>query len=86
MIDNYVLFSNIPSLDLHGDDRYSAVLKTKEFINDNIKLKNKLIKIIHGKGQGILRDEIHKYLKSSRFVKDFRVDFFNPGATIIELY
>ena len=32
MIDNYILYNNIPTIDLHGNDRYSAVLYTKEFI------------------------------------------------------
>lgn len=85
MIDNYILYNNIPTIDLHGNDRYSAVLYTKEFINDNIKLGNKLIKVIHGKGEGILKEEIHKYLKKNKQVKAYKLDVFNPGTTIIEL-
>ena len=30
-----------PSIDLHGEDRVSAMLRTKEFINDSIKLRRK---------------------------------------------
>jgi len=41
MIDNYMLFKELPTIDLHGNDRYQAVILTKEFINDNIKQKNK---------------------------------------------
>lgn len=85
MIDSYFLYKNLPTLDLHGQDRYSAVLLTKEFINDNIKLGNKLIIIVHGIGEGILKGEIHKSLKTNRKVKVFKTDMFNPGATIIEL-
>lgn len=85
MIDNYMLYSNIQAIDLHGYDRYSALLKTKEFIKDNNKLNNKLLKIIHGRGEGILKEEIHKYLKTEPLVKNYKLDIYNPGATIIEL-
>ena len=85
MIDNYMIYKNLPTMDLHGEDRISAVLKTKEFINDNLKLKNKLIIIIHGVGRGILKEEIHKYLKHNKNVISFKIDIFNKGMTIIEL-
>lgn len=85
MIDHYILYKNIPTLDLHGHDRYSAVIYTDEFIKDNVKLKNKLIKIVHGKGTGILKNEIHKFLKKNKLVKDYKLDLFNTGTTIIEL-
>ncbi len=86
MINNYILYKSLPILDLHGDDRFSAVIKTKEFIDDNQKLGNYLIVIVHGKGEGILKNEIHKALKINKKVKDYKTDMYNPGATIIELY
>lgn len=85
MIDNYMLYSNIPELDLHGEDRYGALIKAKEFISDNNKLNIKLIKIVHGIGEGILKTEIHKYLKTEQLVKNYKLDIFNQGVTIIEL-
>lgn len=85
MIDNYMLYKNLPSIDLHGYDRYSAVILVKEFINDQCKLGNKLLLIVHGKGSFILRDEVHKTLKKIKEVKDFKIDMFNEGTTIVEL-
>ena len=85
MIDNYILYKNLPTIDLHGEDRIGAIVKTKEFINDNLKLKNKLIIVIHGIGKGILKEEIHKYLKTDKNVLNYKIDIFNKGATIIEL-
>lgn len=85
MIDNYMLFDHLPTIDLHGEDRISAIIKINEFINDNIKLKNKLIIVIHGIGSGILKNEIHKYLKNDKRVLNFRLNIFNKGTTIIEL-
>ena len=36
MIDNYILYKNLPSIDLHGEDRINAVIKTDEFIKYNV--------------------------------------------------
>ena len=74
-----------PSIDLHGEYSFSAEVLTKEFINDNIKLKNRKLCIIHGIGKGIIRETVHKVLKNDRRVKSYKVDFMNPGCTIIEL-
>lgn len=85
MIDNYMLYSNLPSIDLHGMDKVFAVIKVKEFILDNYKLNNKLILIIHGKGSYILKNEIHKHLKNNDLVISYKVDLFNDGVTVVEL-
>jgi len=85
MIDNYMLYNNIPTIDLHGNDRHTAIYYANEFINDNIKLKNKLVKIVHGKGEGILKTEIHKYLKTKKEVVSYKIDIYNSGTTIVEL-
>lgn len=85
MINNYMLFDNLPTIDLHGEDRISAIIKTKEFISDNQKLHNKLIVVIHGIGKNILKNEIHKYLKTDKRVLDYKLNIFNKGVTIIEL-
>ena len=85
MIDNYMLYKNLPTLDLHGENRCNALVLTEEFIKDNLRLGNKLIIIIHGIGQGILKENIHKFLKTKKEVKAYKTDIFNPGVTIIEL-
>ena len=48
-------FLNIlPSIDVHGFTRETVYVPVSDFINDNIKLRNKKIVIIHGIGYGIL--------------------------------
>lgn len=79
------LYNNLPTVDLHGEDRFNAVLITKEFINDNIKLHQHKIMIIHGRGTDTLRKAIHAYLKSNPNVLKYQRDFFNMGCTIIDL-
>lgn len=81
-----MFYSNIPSIDLHGEVRDSARVLVMEFINDNIKLKNEKILIIHGIGSGALKNEVHKVLKTNKKVKSYKLDNFNSGCTVVELY
>ncbi len=74
-----------PSLDLHGEYSDSAVILTKEFIEDNLILKNEYIIIIHGIGKDILRKKVYEYLKKDKRVLAFKRDFFNMGQTIVKL-
>lgn len=74
-----------PTLDLHGEYAFSAKELTKEFINDNITLKNKRFCVIHGIGEGILKNTVHEILKNDKRIKEYKIDFMNPGCTIIEI-
>ena len=80
-----MFYSNIPSIDLHGETRDSARVLVMEFINDNIKLKNEKVLIIHGIGSGALKNEVHKNLKINKKVKSYKLDYFNSGCTVVEL-
>lgn len=75
----------LPKIDVHGYTRDTVYLPVSDFINDNIKLKNKKIVIIHGIGNGILKDEIFLLFRKDKRVKSMHIDFANLGCTIIEL-
>ena len=79
MVDNY------PSIDLHGEYLDNAIILVKEFINDNIILRQENIVIIHGIGTDILRKGIHDYLKHDKRVISFKRNFFNLGETFVKL-
>ena len=79
-----ILNDNTPSIDLHGEDKINALIKVDEFINDSIKLKQKYIILIHGKGEGILKKAIHEYLKNDKRIEDYKLDI-NIGQTIVSL-
>lgn len=80
-------FLNIlPSIDVHGFTRETVYVPVSDFINDNIKLRNKKIVIIHGIGYGILRDEINRRFKRDKRVKKLYLSIDNAVCTIIELY
>ena len=74
-----------PTLDLHGEYAFSAKILTEEFLNDNIKLKEKHLCIIHGIGKGIVKNAVHEVLKSDKRIKRYYMDILNPGCTIIEI-
>ena len=74
-----------PSIDLHGEYSFSAEVLTKEFLDDNINLKNKKLCIIHGIGKGIIKNTVHEVLKHDKRIEKYYIDFFNPGCTIVEI-
>ncbi len=78
-------WSYYPSIDLHGEFAVTAYTVVHEFISDQIKLKNEYVLIIHGKGSGKLKEEVHHILKNDKRVKKFQLDGSNTGQTIVQL-
>ena len=82
MID---LYHNLAHLDLHGYDREYARIAINDFIQDNIKMKNYKVIIIHGRGTGILKKTTQNTLKSNKYVDNYKIDNFNDGQTVVNL-
>ncbi len=80
-----MLYSSLPSLDLHGIDREYARILVNEFINDNYKIGNLKVIIVHGKGTGILKKEVQNTLSHNYKVESYKIDFMNDGCTIVEI-
>ncbi len=80
-----MILSSYPSIDLHGMDRSYAIFKVREFIDDCYKLKYQNIVIIHGIGEGILRNAVKEYLQKDKRVLEYKLDFMNPGCTLVSL-
>ena len=80
-----VLTSKSPKIDVHGETYDSVSLILSQFIDDNYKLGNKYIRIVHGKGEGILKSRIHELLKINKKVEDYYLNNWNIGETIIVL-
>lgn len=85
MINDYRYVRDIPNIDLHGLSRDIARSNLIEFIKDNVKLKYKYIRVVHGIGDGVLKEEVHLELKSNLYVDDYRLEIGNPGSTIVML-
>ena len=84
-LNDVIYIDNLPSIDLHGFDRDYARVKTLEFINDNIKMKNDIICIVHGRGSGIVKSEVHETLRKNKNVLDYKLFYNNIGCTIVKL-
>ena len=80
-----MLYSNYPTIDLHGMDRDYARMMINQFIEENYKLKKYDVVIIHGIGSGILRQEVKKTLSVNKKVESFKNDFMNIGCTIVKI-
>lgn len=84
-LSEVIFIDNLPTIDLHGFDRDYARIKVLEFINDNIYMKNDIIVIVHGCGNGILKAEVHKILSKNKRVLDYKLFYNNTGSTIVKL-
>ena len=78
-------YDHLPSIDLHGFDRDYARIMINEFIEDNHKLKNETIVIIHGNGTGTIKKTTQDVLKNNKYVKEYKINNFNTGMTIVTL-
>ena len=75
-------------IDLRGCDTQEALEQLDKYIDDAFVSGLKMLRIIHGKGTGVLRKNITEYLKNHRLVKNFRVGDYHEGGigvTITEL-
>ena len=77
--------SKTPYLDLHGEIEAMVEALVTEFINDNVKMRNDIVVIIHGKSTGILTKKTHEVLKNNKYVQEFKIDNWNVGQTIVKL-
>lgn len=78
-------WSYYPSIDLHGEYAVTAYTIVHNFISDQIKLKNEYVLIIHGKGTGKLKHEVHQILAKDKRVLKYQLDSQNLGQTIVQL-
>ena len=79
------LYKNLPTLDLHGENKEISTVLINEFIEDNYKMRNKKVIIIHGYGTKILLKNTQEVLKKNRYVENYKLDNFNSGQTIVEI-
>ena len=76
-----------PELDVRGERLTDALDIVTHFIDDAIMLGVGSVRIIHGKGTGVLREEIQKYLKTipGLSVSDEDIRIGGTGVTIVKL-
>lgn len=75
-------------LDLRGQTALEAIMEIDKFIDNALLMGANQLTIIHGKGTGKLRHEIHNHLKKNKYIKSYRLGTFGEGesgVTIVEL-
>ncbi len=84
-------FKNVaqsPELDLRGMDALEASAVLTNFLDNAFMANLTQVRIIHGKGTGVLRKTVHEELKKNKRVKGFRLGVYGEGedgVTIAEL-
>ena len=76
------------TLDLRGQRAEDAITELEFYIDEAVLLSVHQVKILHGKGNGILRTEVRKYLSRHKEVKSFddeRLEFGGSGITVVNL-
>lgn len=77
-----------PKIDVRGMRAEEALEKIREFVDEAIMVDAKELRILHGKGNGILRELIQNYLRTEpgvRNCRDEHIQFGGTGITIVEL-
>jgi len=75
-------------IDVRGMRAEDAVAAVDKYLSDAVMSGLHLVRIIHGKGTGVLRQVIARHLKGHNLVKDFRLGRWNEGdtgVTIVEM-
>ena len=77
-----------PTLDLRGHRAEEAIDMLHRFIDEALLLSEKEVRILHGKGYGILMQVIGQELRAMREVRTYRpekVELGGAGVTVVEL-
>ena len=77
-----------PSIDVRGERVNDAIDKVLHFMDDALMVGVGQVTILHGKGNGILREEIRKYLRTIGGVESFGdapLDQGGAGITVVKL-
>ena len=85
-INSDKLYSN--KIDVRGYNTEDAIYEIDKFLDDSFIANLNEVTIVHGKGTGILRNNITDFLKKHKLVKSFSFGKLNEGgdgATVVKL-
>jgi DNA mismatch repair protein MutS2 len=71
----------LPELDLRGMDSYEAIETTKRYLGQALQEGWAEVRIIHGKGTGVLRKKITEYLSKDKRIEEKRLGKWGEGDT-----
>lgn len=68
-------------LDVHGLNFDEARPRINKYIDNALLLDLEQVRIVHGKGTGLLRQKIHQYFRSDKRIKEISYAPMNEGGT-----
>ena len=77
-----------PTLDLRGQRAEEALENLRQFLDTAVLLSEHQVRILHGKGYGILKQLIREQLAATREVRSYhpeRLELGGEGVTVVEL-
>lgn len=77
-----------PEIDIRGVRGEEALNQVRDLVDNAIMVQHRHLRILHGKGIGILRQLVREYLSTVDLVKTFHdehVDFGGAGITVVEM-
>ncbi len=77
--------TKIPSLDLHGMTKAQAKEAVLNFISSSVISDIRIIEIIHGHGEGILKKEIERIISETSVVKSVKSPEDRRASVIVYL-
>ena len=66
-------------VDLRGMDAVEAICVLDRYLDEAMRAKLSSVRIIHGKGTGVLRNAVQQSLKRNKFIKKFRLGQYGEG-------
>ena len=66
-------------IDLRGMDSVEAICLLDRYLDEAMRSNVSPVRIIHGKGTGVLRAAVHQSLKKNKFIKTFRLGLYGEG-------
>ena len=66
-------------VDLRGMDSIEAIAVLERYLDEAMRSNLKQVRIVHGKGTGVLRAAVQQSLRRNKFVKKFRLGVYGEG-------
>ncbi len=66
-------------IDLRGMDAVEAICVLDRYLDEAMRSNLSSVRIIHGKGTGVLRNAVQQSLRKNKFVKKFRLGVYGEG-------
>lgn len=66
-------------VDLRGMDCIEAICVLDRYLDEAMRANLKTVRIIHGKGTGVLRNAVAQELKKNKYIKKFRLGVYGEG-------